>query len=696
MGKTLFKSLFLLSILLVVPNFASATVNFTNGMWSTTFNYGPCSQRGGGGQTDCDSVKNDGIQWAWGAASVGGNYTQSTSAANNPVGGGGLGMRMWMSDGSNIETGPIQVTFPSAQKQIWVRWYERWENGFKWSPLSYKKSLYIRTGGASNPYAGFVGSNEYRIYNQSSVGSYPVGTGGWNTVYPGGVSNGTWHCYEVYMKMDTNNADGIGKIWVDGNLVASMTNVNWSNGNASARNGFTWFDFQNNQASPGNGKAMYVDTDDMVIYNTTPPNRDASGNAYIGPIGGSTGGGGGGATDTTAPTISNPQPASTLPTGTVSTTMRVTTNENATCKYGTSNVAYASLPSTFSTTGATTHSTSLTGLTNGSSATYYIRCTDSSGNASTASTPITVAVSNTQPSTPPSANIIFQDNYDTAGDTGWNCSKGLRSGYTGQSTCPSPTAVGGVTHYSGEIATGGRTGNSLKLWRRNGGTTQYEGYLDKNLTSSEFNSHHKELYVRWYVKIPPAWDASLGSGQTHKLNRFYYGTSAGDHTNEMYFDVKGGSFKTGKISIYPSKGLGWAWRSQLTVSQLGLNDGNWHSIETRFKIDPSVGGFQVWVDGTAVNICDGSGNNCGTNHTNINTGGASDYFTSVLPPAIGNLTDGSWNFPTSGWYAFEFDDYAVSTSYIGPTSGGGGGTTPPPPSGGDTIPPAVPTGVTVS
>lgn len=36
------------------------------------------------------------------------------------------------------------------------------------------------------------------------------------------------------------------------------------------------------------GGDYYVDFDDMVIYNATPPNTDSGGNPYIGPLGDST------------------------------------------------------------------------------------------------------------------------------------------------------------------------------------------------------------------------------------------------------------------------------------------------------------------------------------------------------------------------------------------------------------------------
>lgn len=76
-----------------------------------------------------------------------------------------------------------------------------------------------------------------------------------------------------------------------------------------------------------------------------------------------------------APIRSDKQPSGTLASGTTETTMSLSTNVDSTCKYGTAaNTAYDSIANTFSTTGGTSHSQSLTGLSNGNSTTYYIRC----------------------------------------------------------------------------------------------------------------------------------------------------------------------------------------------------------------------------------------------------------------------------------------------------------------------------------
>lgn len=85
--------------------------------------------------------------------------------------------------------------------------------------------------------------------------------------------------------------------------------------------------------------------------------------------------------DNTIPALSGGLPAGVLHRDITENTLSLTTTENSTCKYGTvPNVAYADIPSTFSTTGGTSHSTSLSGLTDGESYEYYVRCQDATGN----------------------------------------------------------------------------------------------------------------------------------------------------------------------------------------------------------------------------------------------------------------------------------------------------------------------------
>jgi hypothetical protein len=97
--------------------------------------------------------------------------------------------------------------------------------------------------------------------------------------------------------------------------------------------------------------------------------------------------------DTTAPALSNAGPSGVLAAGTTQAQLSVTTNESATCRYSTAaGTAYGSMTNSFATTGGTTHSTLVSGLVNGQSYNYHVRCQDGAGNANTADTTISFSV----------------------------------------------------------------------------------------------------------------------------------------------------------------------------------------------------------------------------------------------------------------------------------------------------------------
>ncbi|MEA1924432.1 MAG: hypothetical protein U9M95_01030 [Candidatus Altiarchaeota archaeon] len=84
--------------------------------------------------------------------------------------------------------------------------------------------------------------------------------------------------------------------------------------------------------------------------------------------------------DTTPPTRSNPQPTGTLPAGTTTANISLTTNVQAICRY--SNVSgtnYTDMMGSFTNTNSTNHSTPVTGLENGQTYTFYIRCNSTGG-----------------------------------------------------------------------------------------------------------------------------------------------------------------------------------------------------------------------------------------------------------------------------------------------------------------------------
>jgi hypothetical protein len=98
--------------------------------------------------------------------------------------------------------------------------------------------------------------------------------------------------------------------------------------------------------------------------------------------------------DTTPPVRWNGLPTGILPGGTTQATLSLVTDENATCRWATAaNTPYGSMPNTFSLTGGVAHSSVRTGLVNGGSYTYYVRCRDAAGNANTTDYSIRFSVS---------------------------------------------------------------------------------------------------------------------------------------------------------------------------------------------------------------------------------------------------------------------------------------------------------------
>jgi len=275
--------LFCLSQVVIVPPAFSA-ITFTNGKWETTFN---CDDWIQNNTVSCDSLSNGG---SWTTAN--GSKDEIKAAANNPDGLGGKGLRhVFGGNGSNPGVndngGGLNIEFPKAQTELWIRWYERYEAGIFFTALSYVKELYIYTDAAGiDVIPEFYGSNNYAVISQGTPNYYQVMPSiyGWSSVMGGSVGDGKWHSYEIHIKMDTNGTDGVGQLWIDGDLRASNTTVNFSNGNATARLGWTWIRVGSNQATVRPGADSYRDYDDMVIYNTTPPKTDVQGNPYIGKI----------------------------------------------------------------------------------------------------------------------------------------------------------------------------------------------------------------------------------------------------------------------------------------------------------------------------------------------------------------------------------------------------------------------------
>lgn len=127
------------------------------------------------------------------------------------------------------------------------------------------------------------------------------------------------------------------------------------------------------------------------------------------------------ASDTTPPILTSGQPTTSqiCSANPLGVTMTILTNEAATCKFSTSDIAYASMSGTFDTTGGTSHSEILS-LACSASYTYYVRCMDTAGNANLSSYSIAFTVgAPTGDTTPPTCTIALPaaDPYTTSSQT---------------------------------------------------------------------------------------------------------------------------------------------------------------------------------------------------------------------------------------------------------------------------------------
>lgn len=154
--------------------------------------------------------------------------------------------------------------------------------------------------------------------------------------------------------------------------------------------------------------------------------------------------------DTTAPVRSAGSPSGTLASGTTSTTISITTDESATCRYSTTaGVAYASMGTTFSTTGGTAQSTTVSGLTNGDAYNYYVRCSDTSSNVNTSDYTISFTVAATTVVVAPAPKMLASGMITPSTNPNAGCtSGGAFSTLTGKRCPVSITISNGLTSVS--------------------------------------------------------------------------------------------------------------------------------------------------------------------------------------------------------------------------------------------------------
>jgi len=166
------------------------------------------------------------------------------------------------------------------------------------------------------------------------------------------------------------------RLYKDGVLVGSMTKTGSLDTNSSVAVNFG--------RNPDGSNHLDGVLDDVRIYNRALSVSEIVSDMNT-PVGAPV-------VDTTAPVLSNGAPTGTLPETATSATLALTTDEDATCKYGTTaNTAYAALTAVMSTTGGTNHSASVA-VNTGTTYTYFVRCEDTTGNQNTTDHSISFSV----------------------------------------------------------------------------------------------------------------------------------------------------------------------------------------------------------------------------------------------------------------------------------------------------------------
>ncbi len=307
------------------------------------------------------------------------------------------------------------IYLPDGTHGLWNRFVHRYDpngpNNDKFIDIWGSQYSVLNGGGILMGFSTNMGSTGGWI--ESSWGSdnivctgtqivdiYPsCGTGaGWTPrgSWPNGYL-GRWLHVQAHVKLAHNvtASDGSMYLIIDGTVFSNRTGLAMSGraGYDYLANAYLW-----GWANSGFSNDTHVFVDDFKIYDTNP---------------------GWFASDTTPPVVSGGYTTGKLSAGMTSATLAVTTNENATCRYSTTaNTAYGSMTNTFSTTGGTSHFTTVSGLSDGQNYMYYVRCMDVSGNADSSDYAVNFLVANPasalHPHEPAGMTVIGDDNGSVA------------------------------------------------------------------------------------------------------------------------------------------------------------------------------------------------------------------------------------------------------------------------------------------
>lgn len=166
-----------------------------------------------------------------------------------------------------------------------------------------------------------------------------------------------------------------------------------------------------------------------------------------------------------------------------------------------------------------------------------------------------------------------------------------------------------------------------------------------------------EIYARWYVKYSSNW---VWASADHKVAIF----GSPSYSQDIYFNVRGdGSGGNGRIAIHTIPG-----GTVFSDPSSNMTPGVWHLCEIHI-VSGTNGKIEVKLDGRLLNLRDEGPR--GLNPLNVPTGSSLGYI--KLDTTYNNYAYPSGlGLSMKAWY----DSVAVSSAWIGGTSGGGGTTAP--------------------
>jgi hypothetical protein len=139
-----------------------------------------------------------------------------------------------------------------------------------------------------------------------------------------------------------------------------------------------------------------------------------------------------------------------------------------------------------------------------------------------------------------------------------------------------------------KMGPGRNGGNAVYAWKSSQLPNGYRTSSEKWMTSLS-----KEIYHRWYMKMPSNFDKTIPQG--FKFWRYITRENGFANPPEIYVNVKGSSLSTGNLTIYNGT---TGYKDLVPVRN--FNDGQWHCHELRIKLNSdgqSDGVIQYWLDG---------------------------------------------------------------------------------------------------